>query len=74
MAHKAIQLAGVSHSLVQDAMLVFAYARELVDEVIGGGNPDLTLTDAVRIARGAQSKKVFRAPFFSGDGQIVSSR
>ena len=51
---KLAKLAGVSHSLIQDAMLVFAYARELVDEVIGGGNPDLTLTDGVRIARGAQ--------------------
>jgi len=33
------KLAGCGHWLISDAMLVYRYARELVDEVIGGANP-----------------------------------
>jgi hypothetical protein len=44
------KLAGCGHRLINDAILVFRYARELADEVISGKNPDMTLTDAVRIA------------------------
>ena len=40
------RLTGCGDQLIFDAILVYRYARELVDEVISGGNPDMTLTDA----------------------------
>jgi hypothetical protein len=33
------KLAGCSKDLISDAMLVYGYARELVDEMIAGANP-----------------------------------
>ena len=36
------KLAGCSEYLIRDAILVYRYARELVDEVISGTNPELT--------------------------------
>jgi hypothetical protein len=48
---KLAKLAGCGGPLISDAMLVYRYAREIVDEVISGSNPDMTLTDAVKIAR-----------------------
>jgi ParB-like nuclease domain len=45
------KLAGCGQPLISDAILVYRYARELVDEVITGLNPDMNLGKAVAIAK-----------------------